>query len=305
MQKIYGLIYKITCLITNKIYIGKTTRSIKDRFRDHIYNATKKYKTYNSIPLYNAIKKYGKENFIIEQIAEATSLEELNNLEEYFIKELHAQDKKMGYNVVKGGNGGWENINSSLKKEKWNKENSIRMKKWWKNLSEEEYLEKCKQCGKITEKKKKSWEKRKGIPLSKKTCEKISIHSKNSRWYTNGTEETFSIICPNGWVKGRSYIFPKEVRQKISTSNKGKIHTLASKNKMSQSATGRRYYNDGKMNRLFHPGDIIPEGFVKGFLNTRDYSNRFGKKWWNNGKITVLAKECPGEGWISGRGKLK
>ena len=32
----YGFIYKITCLVTNKIYVGKTTKTINERFKAHI-----------------------------------------------------------------------------------------------------------------------------------------------------------------------------------------------------------------------------------------------------------------------------
>ena len=31
-----------------------------------------------------------------------------------------------------------------------------------------------------------------------------------------------------------------------------------------------------------------------------------GSKWWNDGNgNTKMSKECPGEGWILGRGKIK
>ena len=54
-----GKIYKITNLVNSKIYIGQTIRSLKERFRQHIYKQGCTY-------LHNAILKYGKENFKIE-----------------------------------------------------------------------------------------------------------------------------------------------------------------------------------------------------------------------------------------------
>ena len=76
MQKHY-LIYKITNLINNKIYIGQhVTTNVNDDYMgsgDHIKNA---------------IKKYGIENFKKEIIAECSSFDEMNDLE----RELVNQD---------------------------------------------------------------------------------------------------------------------------------------------------------------------------------------------------------------------
>ena len=51
-------IYKIINKINNKIYIGKTTQSIEDRFNQH-KNKSKKLNTH----LYNAMRTYGISNF--------------------------------------------------------------------------------------------------------------------------------------------------------------------------------------------------------------------------------------------------
>jgi hypothetical protein len=91
------LIYKITNLINNKIYIGQhVTTNINDDYMgsgDHIKNA---------------IKKYGIENFKKEIIAECSSFEEMNDLE----KELVNQDfvnSPNTYNHSIGGSYGWKN----------------------------------------------------------------------------------------------------------------------------------------------------------------------------------------------------
>lgn len=89
-----GYIYKTTNLINGKIYIGK-----------HL--ATKfslSYKGSGAI-LKQAFKKYGKENFSCELIAEATTEEELNNLEAYWVKMLDSRNPEIGYNIVEGGLG--------------------------------------------------------------------------------------------------------------------------------------------------------------------------------------------------------
>lgn len=45
-----GYIYKITNLINNKVYIGKTERTVNERWKDHVKNA--KTDKYQNIILY-------------------------------------------------------------------------------------------------------------------------------------------------------------------------------------------------------------------------------------------------------------
>ena len=65
MKKYYGYIYKIVCKINNKIYIGQTIRTIKERWSSHKHDAKGK-KT--DMVISKAIRKYGEENFIISII---------------------------------------------------------------------------------------------------------------------------------------------------------------------------------------------------------------------------------------------
>lgn len=96
-------IYKITNTINNKIYIGQVyNKTIYDRFARHIKEANPNH----PILLDRAIYKYGKDNFTIEQIDEATSLQELNEKEKYWISFYNSTNKNIGYNLTLGGNGG-------------------------------------------------------------------------------------------------------------------------------------------------------------------------------------------------------
>jgi len=88
------LVYKITNLVNGKFYIGKTTKTINERFKQHCSAKT-------TMLITKAINKYGVDNFTIEQIATANSDEELSNLEKQFINELSPQ-----YNIAEGGRGG-------------------------------------------------------------------------------------------------------------------------------------------------------------------------------------------------------
>lgn len=95
-QKHY-LIYRITNLINNKIYIGQhVTTNINDDpmgSGEHIKNA---------------IKKYGIENFEKEIIAECSSFEEMNELEKDLVNHEFVQNPNT-YNHSIGGSYGWKN----------------------------------------------------------------------------------------------------------------------------------------------------------------------------------------------------
>lgn len=91
------VIYKITNLINEKFYIGKTVKSLEERFNRHLIRKS-------SPKLTAAIQKYGAQNFKIEKIDQAIDLKELNEKEKYWIETLRATE--VGYNLSKGGDGG-------------------------------------------------------------------------------------------------------------------------------------------------------------------------------------------------------
>lgn len=93
------IIYKITNKVNGKIYIGQTIKTLNERFKGHIITAEKNRGFY----VHHAIMKYGKENFMIEQIEKCISLKELGEREIYWIGKLDSTNKKIGYNITKGG----------------------------------------------------------------------------------------------------------------------------------------------------------------------------------------------------------
>ena len=101
----YGYIYKICNLITNKIYIGRTTKTIEERFSEHCrvaFNDNIKKK----LKIQNSIKKYGKENFTLD-LLEACETKELYDIrEQYYIELYDARNPNIGYNIHEGGEGG-------------------------------------------------------------------------------------------------------------------------------------------------------------------------------------------------------
>jgi group I intron endonuclease len=125
MCKISG-IYKITNLINNKIYIGKSY-DIEKRSSNHWHNRNSK--KYKSLSLYRAFKKYGLINFkfeiieLIERDVKKKLNTELNRKEKYYIKKFKSFGKE-GYNQTKGGDGTLGSIKPDKIKELIRKANS-------------------------------------------------------------------------------------------------------------------------------------------------------------------------------------
>lgn len=92
-------IYKITNTVNNKVYIGVTTRTIEERFREHKSRIEER----NNLHLYQAMKKYGSQNFNIELIDTAETTEEMFNKEKEYIKKYDSYYN--GYNLTLGGEG--------------------------------------------------------------------------------------------------------------------------------------------------------------------------------------------------------
>jgi len=93
------IIYKATNKINGKFYIGKTIHSLKNRKRKHIWES-KKPKHY----FQTALKKYGIENFKWEILYTASTKQELNEKEIYYISKLSSNT--IGYNLTSGGDCG-------------------------------------------------------------------------------------------------------------------------------------------------------------------------------------------------------
>ncbi len=115
-------IYKITNLINNKIYIGKTCRDINTRWNEHCSRA---FNQEDNLYLHNAINKYGKNNFNIEEIDSTDNINILNQLEQKYIDLYRSNQKEFGYNLTIGGDGNqkyyWNDI-----RELWDKGYSVK-----------------------------------------------------------------------------------------------------------------------------------------------------------------------------------
>ena len=91
------IIYKTTNKTNKKVYIGQTIRTLDQRWKQHInYSHDLSHNTHFA----RAIRKYGSGGFIVEQIDKASSQEELDSKEKYWIEYFDAI--KNGYNESDG-----------------------------------------------------------------------------------------------------------------------------------------------------------------------------------------------------------
>lgn len=95
----YGIVYKITNLISKKEYVGITTKTLSERFDAHCGRAISEKSA-----VQKAIRKYGRNNFSIEVIDSANTKNELIKKEIFWIKKLNTY-KGFGYNLTIGGEG--------------------------------------------------------------------------------------------------------------------------------------------------------------------------------------------------------
>lgn len=109
------IVYKIWNIISNKCYIGVTSR-IKRRIYEHT-----RYSEIEESPLtcylHNSIRKNGPQNFVFEVIRNnIKNDEELDRLEIFYIKKFKSNNSEFGYNLTSGGGRGIPNDITILKK---------------------------------------------------------------------------------------------------------------------------------------------------------------------------------------------
>jgi len=87
------IIYKIEHKESGKVYIGQTVRSLAKRISRH---------QHDGYPIGQALRKYGLGAFDVKEIDSASTLEQLNILEEAWIASLNCIAPN-GYNLRSGG----------------------------------------------------------------------------------------------------------------------------------------------------------------------------------------------------------
>ena len=92
-------IYKISNDINDKLYIGKTSQTPGQRFREHCADS----KRFFNRPLYAAMRKYGCDMFHIEIIEQCPNDDIASQREQYWID--YYKSFQFGYNATHGGDG--------------------------------------------------------------------------------------------------------------------------------------------------------------------------------------------------------
>ena len=228
----YGYIYKITCLVNKRCYVGQKRKSIYDK---NYWGSSK------NTEYWEDLKIFGKENFKREVLYWAESQEDLNQKETQYIISEKALFSEGGYNL-------W------LNRQQCELTNEI-TEKHHKNLmiamNSEEYRNKIRKAA----------EKRKGVPVSEETRKKLSDSIKNSekRKATMASKEyreKMSNSIKNSENHRKWYTDPELKAIKFGESFKRKISIIVSKNNI-----GKHWYTNGKIN-VFRKE--CPEGFILG-----------------------------------------
>ena len=93
MKIINGIVYKATCLLNKKVYIGITKKTLQERINEHEKSSKNpKYKFHKSI------KKFGKDNFQWVIIDTGTTYKELLEKETNYIIKYNSIDN--GFNTM-------------------------------------------------------------------------------------------------------------------------------------------------------------------------------------------------------------
>jgi len=185
-------IYCIENKINNKKYIGLTTTDLKTRFNQHCQPSHK-------LTISNAIRKHGKENFTIRELDSASTIDELNKLEQKWIKNYDTYNN--GYNETKGGHG---LTGKKLTKEHKDKIAKARLRE---NRSEEE----------IKGMQERYW----SGPLSK---QKGKDHPNYGKETPQDVRDKISEsnIGREAWNEGKTGIYSEESLEKMSKAKRGK-----------------------------------------------------------------------------------
>lgn len=95
-----GCVYKATCTVSNKVYVGKTVHTLEHRRASHFFHSQHG----TGYVFQKAISKYGKESFIWEELFQSDDNTLLLAKEMEFIAQYDCVTPN-GYNLTKGGEG--------------------------------------------------------------------------------------------------------------------------------------------------------------------------------------------------------
>ena len=265
-----GCIYKITCVPSEKSYIGQTIKDPKVRINSHL-----NCKSDGSLLLKQAIEKYDKDAFTLEILHDGVCDILLDDLEIEEIKK-HNTLAPNGYNLTTGGQGGTLSVETRQKISKTLKGRKLSPEHIRKSAEGNKGKKRSPETRrKISE----ALKGNKGKKRSPETRRKISEANKG-RKHSLETRRKMSKI-QSKVQKGRKHSL--ETRRKISKGNKGKIVSPDTRHKLSKANTCKKHSPEHrkKISRaLVHPNksnafkmlnslptDMPPQEKRKLFLN--------------------------------------
>lgn len=202
-MKVTG-VYKIVCLVNNKVYIGSSGRCAEERIRKHKYKL--RINKHANIHLQRAYNKYGVANFIFEIIEECSKDIHLER-EQYYKEVYNSTNPKFGYDMCP--------VAGTTLGKKHSDEAKAKMSK--------------------NRKGKPSWNK--GIKLAESTKKKLSDIFKKQ--FAEGRTVNFKGKTHSEETKkkigdfNRGWNPSEEIRLKMSESHKGLIKSDETKKKLS------------------------------------------------------------------------
>jgi group I intron endonuclease len=197
-------IYKATCGVNGKIYIGQTVQKIRNRWNRHVLDATKG----SQLPLSRAIMKHGKDSFTLEKISEGENESWGNYLETLYILIYDSTNPEIGYNLTHGGEGGLHLPETKVKI-------GEASKAWWS----------------VPENKERASKSRKGLLVGERNP---MFGRTEGRPHTEETKKLLS--------ETRIELFKDpEFKARMSEANKGKHHTETGRANISEGLKGNQY----------------------------------------------------------------
>jgi hypothetical protein len=264
----FYIIYKTTCLVNNKSYIGKhKTKDLNDG-----YLGSGKY-------LKRAIQKYGEVNFTKEILYVFDNEHEMNEKEHELVNESYIKDVN-NYNLCIGGKGGFSYINNNKLASLANK-NTITVKH--------------KKTGEYKKIKKDELSAFPDYEFMYKNT--VSAIDENGKKYRVSEEQFKENTNLHGHTKGFTHAINTSTGESeyvLKTDPRFKNGELIGNNK------NTIYYNDGEKNYRLKTDDdpkIHKLGLKKGRL-----FNPIPRKWYNDGTSSFfLTEDDPKEGLFPGR----
>lgn len=245
-----AFVYMHTNILTGKSYVGLTTRTVRERWTEHVFHALKS-KEHRNVHLYRSIRKHGPDCWLHSTLQTCHTLIEAKQAERYWIKELGT--KVDGYNLTDGGDGQFghspteetrEKIRRALvgiKRSEETRRKLVIAQSHRGPVSDLTRMRQSKAQKKVQaaltqEQKAKRSQKARTLLIGRKVSNETRERIRKSNLGRVFSEQTLAKLRE---ARNRRGPYSKETCRKISEGNKGKKVSEEAKERMRQSARNR------------------------------------------------------------------